>query len=371
MSDSLIDRFDCDRARLERLLGETLSGADDGELFLESSENESLVFDNGRLKSGTYSSGNGFGLRSVAGEVTGYAHAGDLSLAALTRAADAVRAVASGHGGSYGEPPVPTNARRYGDHNPLLEPTFEAKAALLAEIDAHARSLDPEIRQVSAVAGNLVADSGNPARRRTSGARCAPAGAAERVGGRRARRPAGNGLVRRWRAARTGPADRQSDMAGMRRRSRAAGQGQSGSRPRSRRNFRRGARPRLARRHAARSGRSRPGGRLQPQEDLRLRRSDGRTGGLERRDRRGRCNHRRAARLHHSRRRGHAGREHGADRGRQARRLHAGPSERAADGRGGHGQRPSPVLRPPAHAAHDEHLYAGRQTTNQTKFLPA
>ncbi len=149
MSDSLIDRFDCDRTRLERLLAETLKGADDGELFVESSENESLVFDNGRLKSGTYSSGHGFGLRSVAGEATGYAHAGDLSLAALSRAADAVRAVASGHGGTYGEPPVPTNARRYGDHNPLLEPTFETKAALLGEIDAHARSLDPDIRQVS------------------------------------------------------------------------------------------------------------------------------------------------------------------------------------------------------------------------------
>jgi GTP cyclohydrolase I len=49
-----------------------LTGADDGELFLERSELESLVFDDGRLKSAAYDASEGFGLRVVAGETAGY-----------------------------------------------------------------------------------------------------------------------------------------------------------------------------------------------------------------------------------------------------------------------------------------------------------
>ena len=53
------------------ILQTALSGADDGELFLERSESEALVFDDGRLKTASYDSGEGFGLRVVAG-VGGY-----------------------------------------------------------------------------------------------------------------------------------------------------------------------------------------------------------------------------------------------------------------------------------------------------------
>ena len=73
MTDSLIDQFDCDNARLTDLLGDTLNNADDGELFLESSETESLIFDDGKLKSGSFDTRQGFGLRSVCGESAGYA----------------------------------------------------------------------------------------------------------------------------------------------------------------------------------------------------------------------------------------------------------------------------------------------------------
>jgi TldD protein len=135
---------------IERLLGNALEGADDGELFLEYCQNESLVFDNGRLKTASYDTSQGFGLRAVKGEAAGYAHASSLSEAALLRAADAVRAVASGYRGTLALPPDRTNIRLYGDENPLETPGFEAKTRLLAEIDAYARSRDPRVRQVSA-----------------------------------------------------------------------------------------------------------------------------------------------------------------------------------------------------------------------------
>ncbi|MCQ8780723.1 metalloprotease TldD [Mangrovibrevibacter kandeliae] len=153
MAASLLDHFDLSRDGVEALLGETLHGADDGELFLEYRESESLVFDNGRLKSGSFNTGQGFGLRAVAGEAVGYAHAGDLSEAALRRAADAVRAVTTGHSGRYSEPPQGTNQKLYGEENPIPAPSFEAKVRLLQEIDAYLRGKDEAVRQVSATLG--------------------------------------------------------------------------------------------------------------------------------------------------------------------------------------------------------------------------
>jgi TldD protein len=147
---SLIDRAGLDRAQVDAKLARGLDGADDGELFLEYRQSEVLVFDNGRLKQATYDTAQGFGLRAVKDEAVGYAHASDISHAALARAADAVRAVKGGYSGSYAEAPPRSNVRLYGDDNPLAAPGFEAKAKLLAEIDAYARAKDPKVRQVSA-----------------------------------------------------------------------------------------------------------------------------------------------------------------------------------------------------------------------------
>ncbi|HZL62930.1 MAG TPA: DNA gyrase modulator, partial [Pseudolabrys sp.] len=100
---SLIDRAGLDKAKVRQLVGRGLDGADDGELFLEYRQAEVLVFDNGRLKQATYDTAQGFGLRAVKDEAVGYAHASDVSEAALARAAEAVRAVKGGHSGKYAE----------------------------------------------------------------------------------------------------------------------------------------------------------------------------------------------------------------------------------------------------------------------------
>jgi TldD protein len=147
---SLMDRAGLDRARASQLIGRGLEGADDGELFLEYRQAEVLVFDNNRLKQATYDTAQGFGLRAVKNEAVGYAHASDISEAALARAADAVRAVNSGHSGRYAEPPGRTNRKLYGDDNPLEAQIFGEKAKLLETIDAYARAKDARVRQVSA-----------------------------------------------------------------------------------------------------------------------------------------------------------------------------------------------------------------------------
>jgi TldD protein len=150
---SLLDRAGLDRVRVDKLIDRGLQGSDDGELFLEYKQSEMLVFDNGRLKQATYDTNQGFGLRAVKAEAVGYAHASDVSEAAIERAADAVRAVKGGHSGSYAEAPGRTNRKLYGDDNPLAAPGFEAKVRLLEEIDAYARGKDQRIRQVSASLG--------------------------------------------------------------------------------------------------------------------------------------------------------------------------------------------------------------------------
>jgi TldD protein len=141
---------DLDRGQAERITREALAGADDGELFLEYRQSESFVLDDGHLKSVSFDTTQGFGLRAVAGEVTGYAHGSELSAPALRRAAAAVRAVADGHAGSVALPPPGTNRALYAPDNPLDTLPFEAKVALLTAIDAYARGKDARVRQVIA-----------------------------------------------------------------------------------------------------------------------------------------------------------------------------------------------------------------------------
>ncbi|MCZ7492986.1 metalloprotease TldD [Agrobacterium rhizogenes] len=150
MTDDLVKLFDCDETQLRKLVGEALAGADDGELFIEHAQAESLTFDNGRLKGGSFNTDQGFGLRAVVGETVGYAHAGELSQSALKRASDAVGAVTKGYSGSYAAAPQRTNKKLYGDENPIGSPSFEEKVKLLTDIDAYLRDKDDKVRQVTA-----------------------------------------------------------------------------------------------------------------------------------------------------------------------------------------------------------------------------
>lgn len=134
----------------ERLTRDALANSDDGELFLEYRESESISLDDGRIRAAGFDTSLGFGLRAVAGEATGYAHAGELTEDALKRAAATVSAVASGHSGVAAEPPAGTNRRLYSDANPLSGMDFGKRTGVLAEIDAYARGRDSRVKQVMA-----------------------------------------------------------------------------------------------------------------------------------------------------------------------------------------------------------------------------
>jgi TldD protein len=137
------------RDRVQGIIDNALHGADDGELYLEYRQTESFAFDDGRLKAATYDTTQGFGLRAVAGEATGFAHASELSEAAIKRAADAVAVVKLGHAGVVADGPPRTNIHLYAGDSPLASASFDVKVKLMGEIDAYARAKDPRVRQVS------------------------------------------------------------------------------------------------------------------------------------------------------------------------------------------------------------------------------
>lgn len=152
MSDTPFRPFESllDEGRAIGLLREATAGGDDGELFLERKRSEMLHFDDGRVKTASYDASEGFGLRAVRGDVTGYAHGTEITESALKRASETARLAVGDGGGAMAPPPKATNRRLYTDADPIAGADFPVKVETLREIDAFARDMDPRVVQVSA-----------------------------------------------------------------------------------------------------------------------------------------------------------------------------------------------------------------------------
>lgn len=160
MSDFVFEECDLTQEEAQRQIDDVLKGADDGELFVERSVSESLTFDDGRLKNASFDSSRGFGLRCVAGEMSGFAQSTDLTSNSLSRAASSVAMVKDGYDGTTSAAPARTNMKLYDDFDPTDNPVFALKVELLQEIDAYCRALDSSVVQVSVtMSGNRRAIS--------------------------------------------------------------------------------------------------------------------------------------------------------------------------------------------------------------------
>jgi TldD protein len=140
------DALDPDAAR--RLTADALARCDDGELYLQYTASESFGFDDGRLKNAEFNTQAGFGLRGVSGETTAFAHANELSEAAIRRAAETMSVLDPSRAPRMA-PPRRTNATLYTDSDPLSLVPFVRKVELCQRIDAAARARDPRVSQVS------------------------------------------------------------------------------------------------------------------------------------------------------------------------------------------------------------------------------
>ncbi|GGB92907.1 peptidase C69 [Novosphingobium endophyticum] len=133
----------------QALAAETLRACDDGELYMQFLATESFGFDDGRLKTADYSRDAGFGLRGVSGEMTGFAHANEISAPAIRRAGETLQLLDPA-AGQRAAAPQKSNRHLYTEASPLDLLGFAEKVSLLETIDAAARARDPRVSQVSA-----------------------------------------------------------------------------------------------------------------------------------------------------------------------------------------------------------------------------
>jgi len=131
-----------------RLTGPSIDAAD---LYFQHSRSESWVLEDGIVKEGNHSIEQGVGVRALSGEKTGFAYSDEIVLPALLEAAGSARAIAQASANGIGKPlAVATGRALYPAIDPIETLSSEDKIALLREIDALCRSLDPRVKQVIA-----------------------------------------------------------------------------------------------------------------------------------------------------------------------------------------------------------------------------
>jgi len=140
------DAFDSNLA--QKLTADALTRAEDGELYLQYKRSEAFGFDDGRLKTASYDTQSGFGLRAVSGETTAFAHANEISADAIRRAAATMQLIDPAQH-APAEAPRKNNRHLYTDADPLDLVPFADKVNLCQTIDAAARARDSRVVQVS------------------------------------------------------------------------------------------------------------------------------------------------------------------------------------------------------------------------------
>jgi TldD protein len=136
---------DLDRV-FARLTGPSIDAAD---LYFQHSRSESWVLEDGIVKDGNHSIEQGVGVRALSGEKTGFAYSDEIVLPALLEAAGSARAIAQAGANGIGKPlAIATGRALYPAIDPIETLSSEEKIAVLRELDALCRSLDPRVKQV-------------------------------------------------------------------------------------------------------------------------------------------------------------------------------------------------------------------------------
>ena len=123
---------------------------DAGDLYFQTSQQESWGMDDGILREGSFNIEKGVGIRAMSEEKTGFAYCDDLQSKAITQAISNARAIVKqGQSGTSVSnlKASPANAL-YTSENPVDGRSAEEKVELLKKLDAFTRSLDERIEQV-------------------------------------------------------------------------------------------------------------------------------------------------------------------------------------------------------------------------------
>jgi TldD protein len=150
------DRFDLDDAKLTTALDTALERrVDYADLFFEYATHDSVVLEEGIVKTGDRHVEQGVGVRAQIGERQGYAHSDDITVESVQLAATTARAISQevGDGDTAAALAAGGGGRDlYPVATPPTEVPVDRKVDLLNEIDVYAHSLDPRVKQVMASA---------------------------------------------------------------------------------------------------------------------------------------------------------------------------------------------------------------------------
>ncbi len=140
--------------RIEQLDGflDGLQGRyiDAGDLYFQTSQQESWVMDDGILREGSFSIEKGVGIRAMSEEKTGFAYCDDLHGNAISQAVKNARAIVrQGQSGGAGVALANRPAKAlYTSSNPVDGRGADEKVELLKKLDVYTRALDQRIEQV-------------------------------------------------------------------------------------------------------------------------------------------------------------------------------------------------------------------------------
>ncbi len=141
---------DWTKGSCQKLVTEILDGFDDGELYLQESYSEALVFDDKRVHNSSFDISKGFGLRGVLGEIASYAHATDFSENALKKAGSVISSIKQ-----FAKPmhiSLETSNKKHNLYkaiNPIEEFAFQEKIEIAKMIDEYVRSANNHVKQVT------------------------------------------------------------------------------------------------------------------------------------------------------------------------------------------------------------------------------
>jgi TldD protein len=152
--DFFRQRFGLDDHQLTTTLGQALERqVDHADLFFEYSTQDSVLLEEGIVKSGSRHLEQGVGVRAVSGERQGYAHSDEINLDSMQLAARTARAISqqSEAGASVSIANRGANAH---DLYPVVQSpadvAIEDKIDLVSQMDAYARGRDARVKQVTA-----------------------------------------------------------------------------------------------------------------------------------------------------------------------------------------------------------------------------
>ncbi|NAO97398.1 metalloprotease TldD [Halomonas sp. MG34] len=141
-----------DLEALETGLGYAMgSGIDYADLYFQRTWQEGWVLEDGEVKEASYNIDGGVGVRSLAGEKTGFAYSNQITADALMDTGRTAAGIVRSGQRLPGQLVRPVSAMsRYAGIDPLAGLSAEDKVAMLKQADKIARAADPSISQVSA-----------------------------------------------------------------------------------------------------------------------------------------------------------------------------------------------------------------------------